>query len=60
MNELINCKEAARIAGVCPRTVLRAIAAKKLAAQKIGDGITSTYLISRTALEGYLQRRGRE
>jgi excisionase family DNA binding protein len=59
MKEMLNCKEAARIAGVSQRTIVRAIASKQLAAEKIGEGKTSSYLINRTALEGYIQRRGR-
>lgn len=59
MRKLINCKEAARIAGVSTRTIIRAIVSKQLAAEKIGDGITSSYLIRRTALEGYISRKYR-
>jgi excisionase family DNA binding protein len=60
MRDFFNRKEAAKRAGVSERTILRAIASKQLAAQKIGDGKTSTYLISRSALLGYIQRRGRK
>ncbi|WP_405168933.1 helix-turn-helix domain-containing protein [Paenibacillus sp. FSL H3-0286] len=59
MRGIYNRKEAAKYAGVSQRTILRAIASKQLVAEKIGDAKTSTYIISQTALEGYIQRRGR-
>ncbi|AKF93253.1 hypothetical protein [Brevibacillus laterosporus] len=60
MKEMLNCRDAARTAGVSQRTILRAIASKQLAAEKIGDGKTSSYLLNRTALESYIQHRGRK
>jgi excisionase family DNA binding protein len=60
MKDLFNRKNAAKSAGVSERTILRAIASKQLGAVKIGEGKTSAYIISRTALEGYIQRRGRK
>lgn len=60
MKEIYSRKEAAKAVGVSPRTILRAIQAHQLDAVKIGEGKTCSYMISRTALEGYIQRRGRE
>lgn len=59
MRGIFNRREAAKYAGVSQRTILRAIASKQLAAEKLGDARKSTYIISQTALEGYIQRKGR-
>ncbi|MGE7273583.1 helix-turn-helix domain-containing protein [Brevibacillus panacihumi] len=60
MREIYNRKEAAKVAGVSPRTILRAIQARQLDAVKIGEGKTSTYVISRLAIEEYILRKGRK
>lgn len=60
MKEILNCKEAAKAVGVSPRTILRAIQSRQLHAVKIGEGKTCSYMISRIALEGFIQRRGRK
>ncbi len=60
MRDYCNRKEAAKLSGVSERTILRAITSKQLTAQKVGDGKTSTYLISRSALQVYSQRKGRK
>lgn len=57
MNELINCKEAAKVASVSQRTILRAIKAHQLDAMKLGEGRTCSYMISRVALAEYIKRR---
>ncbi|NKI21475.1 helix-turn-helix domain-containing protein [Paenibacillus dendritiformis] len=59
MKEILNRKEAAKAAGVSPRTILRAIQARQLDAVKIGEGKTCSYMISREAVSAYIQRRGR-
>jgi hypothetical protein len=38
MKEILNRKEAAKVAGVSPRTILRAIQAQQLGAVKLGEG----------------------
>jgi predicted DNA-binding protein (UPF0251 family) len=60
MREIYNRKEAAKNAGISQQTIMRAIASKQLAPEKIGEGSTSTYIISPTALEVYIQRRGQK
>lgn len=60
MKELLNRKEAAKAVGVSPRTILRAIQARQLDAMKIGEGKICPYLISRSAVEEYIKRRGRK
>ncbi|WP_103108840.1 excisionase family DNA-binding protein [Brevibacillus reuszeri] len=60
MNELINCREAAKVAKVSTRTILRAIQARQLDAVKIGEGKTCSYMISRSAVAEYIHRRGRK
>lgn len=60
MKEILNRKEAAKAAGVSPRTILRAIQARQLDAVKIGEGKTCSYMISREAIARYIQRRGRK
>ena len=57
MKDILSRKEAARVAGVSQRTILRAIHSKQLEAVKIGDGKTSAYLINRLALENYKSNR---
>ncbi|AWB43425.1 hypothetical protein DCC85_03770 [Paenibacillus sp. CAA11] len=60
MREVMNRKEAARAVGVSPRTILRAIQARQLDAVKIGEGKTCSYIISRSAVAEYMNRRGRK
>ncbi|MGC5326253.1 helix-turn-helix domain-containing protein [Brevibacillus sp. SYSU BS000544] len=60
MKEILSRKEAAKIAGVSPRTILRAIQARHLEAVKIGEGKTCSYMISRSDVAEYIQRRGRK
>lgn len=55
MKDIYNRREAAKYVGVSQRTILRAIASKKLVAEKVSEGKTSAYLISQTALENYIQ-----
>ncbi|GBG06202.1 hypothetical protein PAT3040_00715 [Paenibacillus agaridevorans] len=59
MNEMINCKEAAKVARVSQRTILRAINAHEIVAVKLGEGKTCSYMISRTSIAEYIHRRGR-
>lgn len=59
MKEIYTRKEAATVAGVSPRTILRAIQARQLDAIKFGEGKTCSYMISRLAITEYIQRRGR-
>ncbi|WP_240421980.1 hypothetical protein [Paenibacillus periandrae] len=54
MKEMMSRKEAAKAIGVSPRTILRAIQARQLAAKKIGEGKTSTYIIERNRLPDLL------
>ncbi|MED4599675.1 helix-turn-helix domain-containing protein [Paenibacillus validus] len=58
MKEIYSRKEAAKVAGVSPRTILRAIHARQLDAVKIGEGKTCSYMISREAVAEYVHRRG--
>ncbi|AWB43419.1 hypothetical protein DCC85_03730 [Paenibacillus sp. CAA11] len=60
MKEILNRKEAAKVAGVSPRTILRAIQAHQLGAVKLGEGKTCSYMISRSAVAEYIQKRGRK
>lgn len=60
MKEIMNRKEAAKVAGVSPRTILRAIQARQLDAVKIGEGKTCSYMISREAVAEYIHGRGRK
>ncbi|MGZ0039783.1 helix-turn-helix domain-containing protein [Paenibacillus ottowii] len=53
-------KEAAKVVGVSPRTILRAIQARQLDAEKIGEGKTCSYMISRSAVAEYIHKRGRK
>ncbi|WP_223068825.1 helix-turn-helix domain-containing protein [Paenibacillus caui] len=57
MREVMNRKEAAKVAGVSPGTILRAIQARQLDAVKIGGGRTSAYIIERTNLMKYLEKK---
>ncbi|MNJ67610.1 Helix-turn-helix domain protein [compost metagenome] len=57
MIEIYSRKEAAKAAGVSPRTILRAIQARQLDAVKIGNGKTSTYVIERDDLMKYTAKR---
>lgn len=59
MKEILSRIEAAKVIGVSPRTILRAIKAHQLDAEKIGEGKTCSYMISRTAIAEYIKRRGR-
>ncbi|MNO16500.1 Helix-turn-helix domain protein [compost metagenome] len=54
----MNRKEAAKAVGVSPRTILRAIQSRQLDAVKFGEGKTCSYMISRSAIAEYIQRRG--
>ncbi len=58
LKEIYNRKEAAELAGVSQRTILRAIQARKLDAVKLGEGKTCTYMISHLAISEYIQKRG--
>lgn len=60
MKEIMNRKEAAKVAGVSPRTMLRAIKARQLDAVKLGEGKTCSYMISHSAVAEYIQRKGRK
>lgn len=60
VKEILNRKEAARAAGVSPRTILRAIHSRQLDAVKMGEGKTCPYLISREAVAEYLRGKGRK
>lgn len=60
MKEILSRKEVAKVVGVSPRTILRAIQARQLEAVKIGEGKTCSYMISRSAVAEYIQRRGRK
>lgn len=60
MKEILNRKEAAKVVGVSPRTILRAIQARQLGAVKIGEGKTCSYIKNRSAVAEYIQRRGRK
>lgn len=60
MREVMNRKEAAKIAGVSPRTILRAIHDRQLEAVKIGEGKTCSYIISPVAITEYIQSRGKK
>lgn len=55
--EIYNRNQAADVAGVSPRTILRAIQAHQLNAMKIGEGRTSTYIIEREDLMAYTEKR---
>lgn len=55
--EIYGRKEAAKVAGVSPRTILRAIQARQLDAVKIGEGKTSTYVIEQAKLMEYTAKR---
>ncbi len=57
MKEIYNRTEAAKVAGVCQRTILRAIQARKLDATKLGNGKTCAYLIEHHALVKYIEKR---
>jgi len=57
MKDILNRKDAAKIAGVSPRTILRAIQTRQLDAVKIGKGKTSTYIIESTDLMKYTEKR---
>lgn len=59
MKEVLNRKEAAKVAGVSQRTILRAIQARQLDAIKFGEGKTCSYMISSEALTEYIRRRER-
>ncbi|OMD88324.1 hypothetical protein BSK49_15120 [Paenibacillus odorifer] len=59
MKEIMSRIEAAKVVGVSPRTILRAIKGHQLNAEKIGEGKTCSYMISRTAVTEYIHRRGR-
>ncbi|MBB6690697.1 helix-turn-helix domain-containing protein [Cohnella xylanilytica] len=59
MKEFYTRKEAAKVAGVSQRTILRAIQARQLDAVKFGEGKTCSYMISRESVSAYIQRRGR-
>lgn len=58
MKRILKRKEAAKLAGVSERTILRAIHSRRLEAVKNGEGVTSSYLIDRSDLESYIQKRG--
>ncbi|UKS26043.1 helix-turn-helix domain-containing protein [Paenibacillus sp. HWE-109] len=60
MKEIYSRKEAAKVAGVSQRTILRAIQTRQLNAVKFGEGKTCSYMISRLAIAEYIQRRGRK
>ncbi|WP_101808204.1 helix-turn-helix domain-containing protein [Paenibacillus pasadenensis] len=60
MKEILSRKEAAKAVGVSTRTILRAIQSRQLDAVKIGEGKTCSYMISRSAVAQYIQRRGRK
>lgn len=57
MEHIFSRKEAAKYAGVCERTILRAINSKQLVAEKLGQGKTCPYFIEHEALESYKQQR---
>jgi excisionase family DNA binding protein len=56
----ISATEAASQTGVPKRTILWAIRAGKLKANKLGDGATSAYLIQQSDLDQYMEQRARE
>jgi excisionase family DNA binding protein len=60
MKEIYSRKEAAKAAGVSPRTIPRAIQVRQLDAMKFGEGKTCSYMISRSAVAEFIQRRGRK
>lgn len=49
--ELVSVMQAARLLGLSRRAVLHRIAAGSLAAQKVGDGRTSSYVIALAEVE---------
>lgn len=57
MKNIYNRKEAVKIAGISQRTILRAIHALQLDAEKISKGKTSAYIIKHEDLVEYKEKR---
>ena len=56
--ELLNVLQAAEELGIPPRTLQYRIQTGKVAAEKVGDGKTNSYVITREEVDRLLAERG--